>query len=269
MEEIIELFKIFAEQIGFESILSQVGLLIFALFTLFKGMRFVKEGERGLKLRFGKVVRNRAGEPKVMEPGFIILIPYVESLVKRHVRQQPIPLDEQVITLKSGLTFRVAGILFIRVEDIYKALFDISDLDLSVKEEGMGRVRDIVAGHEDHSDLAETEKIAETIKQKIREKTDRWGVLTEDFRITVCAPTPESATVVNLAAAARQRAESIKQVAEQLGVPLGELVETGLASVIVGAPLVSQASSYSVRKLRKLPKADEDQGLEFGVGLGA
>ncbi len=264
--EIFEMFKLFAEQIGFESVLSQVGLLIFALFTFFKGMRFVKEGERGLKLRFGKVVRHKDGRPKVMEPGFIILIPYVESLVKRHVRQQPIPLDEQVITLKSGLTFRVAGILFIRVEDIYKALFDISDLDLSVKEEGMGRVRDIVAGHEDHSDLAETEKIAETIKQKIREKTDSWGVLTEDFRITVCAPTPESAVVVNLAAAAKQRIDSIKLVSEQLGVPVTELVESGLASVLVGAPLVSQASSTSVRKSRKLPEGEDKKSLEITMG---
>lgn len=183
--------------------------------------------------------------------------PYVDSLVKRHVRQQPIPLDEQIITLKSGLTFRVAGIVYFRVTDVYKALFDIDNLDLSVKELAMGLVRDIVAKHEDQADLADTAVIAAEILKLIEQRTATWGTQIEDFRITVCAPTPESAVIVNLEAAARKKTESIKAAAEALEVSLEDIVETGLAAVIAGVPLVSSANTAVGRKRRKLPEREE------------
>lgn len=230
-----------------------------AVVTGFKSIKFVQEGSRGLKLRFGKVVRDRHGDPKIIEPGFVFMIPFVETLQRRHVRQQEVTLEEQTITLKSGLTFRVAGAVYFRVHDVYKALFDIENLDESIEQLSMGMLRDEVAKHENHHDLSDTEKIAHEIFEKIKERTDTWGVDLVDFRLTTCAPTSESAPIVNLESAATMRIKVINDVAEKLGVTTKELVRTGMAAILVGAPLVASSSvNTSIRQTLASDAEDAD-----------
>ena len=213
-----------------------------AIVAFFKSFKFVNEGELGLKLRFGKVIRAADGKPKVIEPGFAWLIPWVDTLQRRHVRQQEVTLDEQTITLKSGLTFRVAGAVYFKVADIYKALFEISKLDESIEQLSMGVLRDEIAKHQDHHDLSDSGKIAADIFNKIKERTDTWGVALIDFRLTTVAPTAESAPIVNLDAAAKVRSDIITKMAEELGISPDELVRSGLAAILIGAPLVASAT---------------------------
>ena len=231
-----------------------------AIVGAFKSIKFVQEGSRGLKLRFGKVVRNRDGTPKVIEPGFVLMIPFIETLQRRHVRQQEVTLEEQTITLKSGLTFRVAGAVYFRVGDVYKALFDIEQLDESIEQLSMGVLRDEVAKHDNHHDLSDTEKIAHEIFEKIKERTDTWGVALIDFRLTTCAPTAESAPIVNLESAATMRIKVIQDVAKKLGTTTAQLIRSGMAAILVGAPMVASSSvNTSIRNtVTETKEAEED-----------
>jgi regulator of protease activity HflC (stomatin/prohibitin superfamily) len=62
-------------------------LLGSALVTVFKSIAFVQEGQRGVKLRFGKAVRHRtrenADQPKIVAPGFVFMIPFIDKLKRR------------------------------------------------------------------------------------------------------------------------------------------------------------------------------------------
>lgn len=228
--------------------------------TLFQSFKFVQEGSLGLKLRFGKVVRDRNGSPKVINPGFVWMIPFVDTLKRRHVRQQEVTLDEQVITLKSGLTFRVAGALYFRVTDVYKALFEIELLDESIEQLAMGAQRDEIAKHDDHNDLAETAKISQVIFDEIKKITDEWGVDLIDFRLTTVAPTSESAPIVNLEAGAAMRTKVLQSIAVETGVKVGDLISNGLAAIMIGAPLVASAvvSDPGTSSDASLATSDED-----------
>ena len=92
-------------QIPFQALV----LLGSALVTVFKSIAFVQEGQRGVKLRFGKAVRYRtgknAGKPKIVDPGFVFMIPYIDKLQRRHVRQETLRLDYQKIMFKDGMIF--------------------------------------------------------------------------------------------------------------------------------------------------------------------
>lgn len=231
-----------------------------AIYTLFQSFKFVQEGSLGLKLRFGKVIRNKDGTPKIIHPGFAWLIPYVDTLRRRHVRQQEVTLDEQIITLQSGLTFRVAGALYFRVVDIYKALFEIDQLDESIEQLSMGMLRDEVAKHSNHHDLNDTAKIAKDIFAQIKERTDQWGIELIDFRLTTVAPTSESAPIVNLEAAANMRSEVLKKVAGELGTTPEQLIATGMAAILVGAPLVATSSVSTTTNVRETaPNKSEEE----------
>ena len=134
------LVELFVEMPWWGQLLTVVLVLALALII---SLRFVKEGERGLVLRFGQVVR-KGGKPRIIEPGFVFLIPQVENLVRRHVRQQTIELNEQEVILKDNTIWVVSAVVFFRVKDIYKALFEIDDLDGGVRNLCMGELRTVL-----------------------------------------------------------------------------------------------------------------------------
>jgi regulator of protease activity HflC (stomatin/prohibitin superfamily) len=156
-----------------------------------------------------------------------------------------VTLDEQVIALKSGLTFQVAGVLYFKVDDVYKAIFEIEKLDESIRQLAMGVLRDEIAKHNDHHDLAETAKISAEIFSKIAERTDAWGVQLIDFRLTTVAPTSESAQVVNMEASALARKKVITEMAGNLNMSPEMLIQSGMAAILVGVPLVATTTVNS------------------------
>ena len=113
------------EVVSSSLIASLAPVIIGLIITFFKTFKFVHEGELGIKLRFGKAVRNRDKSPKVIYPGFVILIPCVESLKRHHVRQQSAQFKNQKIMTKDGLIFSVSAMVMYRIRDVYNALFQI------------------------------------------------------------------------------------------------------------------------------------------------
>jgi hypothetical protein len=126
-------------------------LLGSALVTVFKSIAFVQEGQRGVKLRFGKAVRYRtgknAGQPKIVLPGFVFMIPYIDKLKRRHVRQETIRLDYQKIMFKDGMIFQVSAMLLFTVTDVFKAMFEIEDLGDAVETLGLAILREELSSH--------------------------------------------------------------------------------------------------------------------------
>lgn len=221
-----------------EGVFTLVATFIGGIVTFFKSFRFVQEGERGLKVRFGKVVRNRDRTPKIIEPGFVLMIPWIETLKRRHVRQQTLQFEKQRILLPSGLIFEVSATVIFRVKDIYKALFDIDELDASLQDYCMAVLRDEFSQHERHEDLARTEEVSERLIERVRIRADEWGVEFISFSLTNSAPTPESAQLVGAKIGALLRMEALAAAAGGHGFTVHSL-PPGLASVLVGIPVVA------------------------------
>ncbi len=62
-----------------------VMMVVGLITTLFKTLKFVQEGEQGCRLIFGRVQRDWHGNPVIIQPGFVLLIPWVQTLKRRHV----------------------------------------------------------------------------------------------------------------------------------------------------------------------------------------
>ena len=213
--------------------------LVTLITTLFKTFKFVQEGELGIKLTFGKARRDKGGNPKVIHPGFALLIPWVQSLKRRHVRQQTHHLDHQAIALADGLIYEVSAIVIFRVVNIYRALFEIDDLDRSIADLSMGILRKVLSAKK-HGDLQNMQGISEELLSDLKEKAEEWGVEFIQFNLTDCAPSKESAPLIAAEAGVRLRLEALKKA---LG-GNGELEEISefLAAVLIGTPLVASIS---------------------------
>ncbi len=229
-----------------------LGAITAIISTAVKALKFVQEGEQGCKLRFGKVMRYLDGKPIIFDPGFALLIPWVDTLKRRHVRQQTMRFERQEIFIKEDLVFIVSAIVRFRVRDIYKALFEVDELDSCINDRCMGLLRDVLQG-KNHTEIRDTESIATELLTTMKTMESEWGVEFLDTRLTSCAPSDNSASILSSMTSARIRAEAALEAAKKLGGSPHEL--QGLLSAIIGTP-VSTNAGLQVSMTGKLPAAN-------------
>ncbi len=231
MDKLIDLFFHLVTQAP--AWLQAIALALAALVALVATLRFVKEAEQGLKLRFGQVVRNRHGEPRIIHPGFTLVIPKVEQLVRRHVRQQTLKLHNQEILLKDNSIFIVSAIVFFRVENIYKALFEVDNLDVAVENFCMRVLRTTLQGLDGVDSIKDIAHVSKLLEDAARERFGDWGIELVEFGLVNCAPSRETASFITAAPAVRARVEALK--AQSVTNPM-------MAAALLGAPAVAALS---------------------------
>ena len=221
-----------------------IAALIGVVTSIAKAFKFVQEGELGIKLRFGRALKNKDGTPRIVKPGFVLLIPFVETLKRHHVRQQTLRLDHQKVMIAQGLIFNISAVVIFRVKDIYRALFEIDDLDNSLIDLSMGILRDVLS-NKNYGELANMESISEELLHKLQEKAEEWGASFIQFKLTDCSPTAETAPLVNAGAGVKMKMEALKAAAKEMGVDLTTIPPV-LAATLVGTPLVASIAGDSL-----------------------
>ena len=213
--------------------------LVGGIIAFFKGIKFIQEGERGCKVRFGKVIRDKRGQPIVFEPGFVLLIPFVDTLVRRHVRQQTMQFDDQDIINADNLVFRINAVIMFHVEDVYRALFNVDDLEIGIRHFCMGILRDILQPKTTEA-LKDTQSISSELLERLCSMEENWGVKFIDAKLTSCSPTPNSAQILSAKQSAQIKAEATLEVINTLGIDNSniEAFQTILGA-IVGVPVVT------------------------------
>ncbi len=253
-----------------ETLLADPRTILFGIFSacltaLIKTIKFVHEGELGIKLRFGKAVCDSKGIPKVIKPGLLLLIPFVDSLQRRHVRQQTINFESQKIMVKGGLIFEVSAMVVFKVNDIYKALFEIDNLDAAIMDLCMGMLRDTLSPYE-HDKLFDTKAISDSLLNDLTKVAKTWGVEFITFKLTNCAPTAETAQYVMAKTGAALKAAAIQAAAEEIGMDINSL-NPALAAVMAGIPLVASVGTTSSRtEPRALSAAEKLTAAEKLLG---
>ncbi len=228
-----------------------IGSVVTGLIAAAKAFKFIHEGEKGIKLRFGKAVRKSDGNPKIIEPGFVFLIPWVETLQRHHVRQNSFKFNDQRIMLKDGLIFVIGAMILFRVNDIYKALFEIDNLDSSIDDIGMAALREVIQPL-NHDDLQNIEEISKKLIERVKGKAGEWGVEVIQFSLTDCAPTPETANILNARIGVKMRVDALVEAVSEKNESL-HLVDPSLAAALVGIPVAVAVGGESRQRHATVP----------------
>lgn len=225
--------------------MNQVLLAIFApiiatITGLFKIISSVAEGERGIVLRFGKAKCGKDKKPKIYKPGIVFLVPFADTIHIKHIKQDTITFTGQRIILKNQLSFYVSAVVIFKIKDIFKALFEIKNVNDSLKDLCMGILRDVLS-KEDHTIFAKKEKIAEEFLEGVKIRAEEWGVEFVQFNLTNCDPTPETANLINLETGTTLRLKALEKFnKESKEVLIG--LNPSLAAVVLAIPLVATVS---------------------------
>lgn len=211
-----------------------VGLGIVVLGALLgMAIKIVPQWERGVLLRLGKVKRLR-------EPGFNLIIPFVDRLVRVDTRTQTWVLDErQEIITRDNVTVHVDAVVYFQVLDAIKATVNVVDYRLATEQLALTTLRSVLGQSELDELLSHRDRVNERLRRIIDEHTETpWGVRVTLVEVRdVQLPTEMQRAMARQAEAEREkRAKVIHAQGEKLAAT--NLREA--AEVIAGEPVALQ-----------------------------
>ncbi|MBI4333621.1 MAG: slipin family protein [Chloroflexi bacterium] len=157
---------------------AQVSLFIILFLVLVILVSFsvkvVNQYERGVLLRFGRLMGLRS-------PGFNLIIPFVDRLVRVSLRTVTTVLEPQEVITLDNVTIKVDAVVYFQVVDPVKAVMNVEDYGLATMQIALTTMRSVLGQSEMDELLAHRDQINERLRQIIDKQTeDPWGV-----RVTV------------------------------------------------------------------------------------
>ena len=144
-------------------------LVLVILMVLAATVKVVKEYERGVVFRLGRLVGPRG-------PGLIILVPFIERMQKIDLRTVTLDIPAQEVITRDNVTVRVNAVAYFRVLDPNAAIVNVTDYNRATSQIAQTTLRSVLGQSSLDDLLAEREKINEQLQRIIDEQTEPWGV---------------------------------------------------------------------------------------------
>ena len=144
-------------------------LLLFLLILLAASIRVVKEYERGVIFRLGRLVGAKG-------PGLFFIIPIVDSMVKVDLRTAVFDVPPQEVITKDNVTTKVNAVVYYRVVDPEKAVTEVENYSYATAQIALTTIRSVIGQAELDELLSEREKLNQRLQSIIDEATDPWGI---------------------------------------------------------------------------------------------
>jgi regulator of protease activity HflC (stomatin/prohibitin superfamily) len=161
-----------ASGIGVVPIVVIVAIIVFvALFLLTSTVKILKEYERGVVFRLGRVYSGGA-----KGPGLFLLVPFVNRMVKVDLRTVTMDVPPQDVITRDNVPARVTAVIYFRVVDPNKSVIEVENFVQATSQISQTTLRSVL-GKKDLDDLlANREAINAELQTIIDEQTEPWGI---------------------------------------------------------------------------------------------
>ena len=144
-------------------------LVIISIFFLTSALKVVREYDRGVIFRLGRLIGAKG-------PGLIILIPIIDKMVKVSLRVVTLDIPTQDIITKDNVSVKVNAVLYFRVVDPQKAIVEVEDYLFATGQLAQTTLRSILGQVELDELLSNREEINDKMQKIVDEQTDAWGI---------------------------------------------------------------------------------------------
>lgn len=144
-------------------------IVLFVLFLLASAIRILREYERGVIFRLGRLVGSKG-------PGLILLIPLVDKMVKVSLRTIVLDVPPQDVITRDNVSVKVSAVVYFRVLDASKAIVEVENFLFATSQLSQTTLRSILGQSELDELLAEREKINKQLQEIIDNQTEPWGI---------------------------------------------------------------------------------------------
>lgn len=148
---------------------SLVVVLVLGAIVIPQAARILREYERGVIFRLGKLVGAKG-------PGLILLIPMVDRMVKMDLRVVTIDVAKQEVMTRDNVPVTVDAVVYFRVIDAIAAVVKVENFWKATSLIAQTTLRSVLGQAELDELLSHREKINQTLQEIIDRQTDPWGI---------------------------------------------------------------------------------------------
>ena len=177
-------------------------ILIVIAIIILSSIRQVNEYERGILFTFGKF-------SKIMNPGWNIVLPIIQSYSKVDIRTKVIDVPEQETITKDNVSVRINAVIYFSVFDASKAILGVEDFRYAISQLAQTTMRNAVGSVTLDELLSSRETISTEICAIIDKATDPWGIKVENVELKDVALPEEMKRVIAKAAEAEREKQAV------------------------------------------------------------
>ena len=143
--------------------------LVLIIFFLVSAIKILREYERGVIFRLGRVIKTKG-------PGLIILIPIIDKMVKVSLRLVTMDVPPQDVITRDNVSVKVNAVIYFRVMDPTNATIVVENFLFATSQLAQTTLRSVCGQVELDELLAEREKINAQLQEILDKHTDPWGI---------------------------------------------------------------------------------------------
>ncbi len=180
-------------------------LLLFILIILFNAIKILKEYERGVIFRLGRLVGNGA-----RGPGLILLVPIIDKMVRVSLRTIVLDVPPQDIITSDNVSIKVNAVVYFRVVTPDKAVIDVENYLFATSQISQTTLRSVLGQSELDDLLSKRDMINLKLQEIIDEHTNPWGIKVSNVEVKqVDLPQEMQRAMARQAEAERERRSKI------------------------------------------------------------
>jgi len=153
-----------------------IPVLVVLIVLLAASIRVLREYERGVIFRLGRVIASKG-------PGLIFIVPVIDRMVKVSLRTIVMDVPPQDIITKDNVSVTVNAVIYFRVLDPNKAVVEVEEYLYATSQLAQTTLRSILGQHELDELLSERDKINKSLQEIIDRHTDPWGIKISNVEI--------------------------------------------------------------------------------------
>jgi regulator of protease activity HflC (stomatin/prohibitin superfamily) len=144
-------------------------VIVFALIILSNAIKILREYERGVIFRLGRLI-------KVKGPGLILLIPIVDKMIRVSLRTIVLDVPPQDVITQDNVSIKVNAVVYFRVIEPQKAIVQVENFLAATSQISQTTLRSVLGQSELDDLLSQRDKINHKLQQIIDANTEPWGV---------------------------------------------------------------------------------------------
>ena len=132
-------------------------------------LRILREYERGVVFLLGRFW-------KVKGPGLVLVVPFIQQMVRMDLRTRVLDVPPQDVISKDNVSVKVNAVVYYRVLDPEKAVIQVEQYEMATSQFAQTTLRSVLGQHDLDQMLAEREKLNTNVQRILDERTDAWGI---------------------------------------------------------------------------------------------
>ena len=144
-------------------------LLVLSLTALATSVRVLREYERGVVFRLGRLMDQRG-------PGLVMLMPTIDRMVRVSLRTVTLRVPAQEVITRDNIPARVTAVAYYKVIDSNRAVTEVENFRDATLQIAQTTLRSVLGGADLDTLLAEREQLNESLQHVIDAQTEPWGI---------------------------------------------------------------------------------------------